>query len=40
VDTRETLLIRRERGIPRMTILHDGAVVLGAPALEDKTSAP
>ncbi|HET7620634.1 MAG TPA: hypothetical protein VFK39_01910, partial [Gemmatimonadaceae bacterium] len=28
VDTRETLLIRRDRGIPRMTILHDGTVIL------------
>ncbi len=40
VDTRQTLLIRRERGIPRMTILHDGTVIFGAPALEDTTSAP
>ncbi len=32
VDTRETLLIRRERGIPRMTILHDGTVIFDASA--------
>lgn len=31
VDTRETLLIRRARGIPRMTILHDGTIIFGAP---------
>jgi hypothetical protein len=32
VDTRETLLIRRGRGIPRMTILHDGTVTFDAAA--------
>jgi hypothetical protein len=32
VDTRETLLMRRGRGIPRMTILHDGTVIFGAAA--------
>lgn len=40
VDTRETLLIRRERGIPRMTILHDGTVIFEAPANAGSTSAP
>lgn len=32
VDTRASLLIRRERGIPRMTILHDGTVIFAVPA--------
>jgi hypothetical protein len=32
VDTRETLLIRRGRGIPRMTILQDGTIIFGAAA--------
>ena len=32
VDTRETLLIRRERGIPRMTIQHDGTIIFHAGA--------
>gem|GEM_PF-699004 len=40
VDTRETLLIRRERGIPRMTIMHDGTIVLGAPSTAASGRAP
>ena len=40
VDTRETLLIRRARGIPRMTILHDGTIVFGPPEGHLPGSAP
>jgi hypothetical protein len=39
VDTRETLLIRRERGIPRMIILHDGAVFFDAAASANNANA-
>jgi hypothetical protein len=35
VDTRERLIFRRARGIPRMTIMHDGTVIFGEP---DSTS--
>lgn len=40
VDTRETLLIRRQRGIPRMTIQHDGTGIFGAPATAGAKSTP
>jgi hypothetical protein len=39
VDTRETLLIRRVRGIPRMTILHDGTVIFDSPGGDAAGSA-
>jgi hypothetical protein len=35
VDTRERLIFRRARGIPRMTIMRDGTVIFGEP---DSTS--
>jgi hypothetical protein len=40
VDTRETLLIRRDRGIPRMTILHDGTVIFDWSYRDVHGSAP
>ncbi|HEU4585913.1 MAG TPA: ABC transporter substrate-binding protein [Gemmatimonadaceae bacterium] len=39
VDARETLLIRRERGIPRMTILHDATVIFDAAASANSGNA-
>ncbi len=40
VDTREFLIFRRSRGIPRMTIMYDGSVVLGAPDAAARRPSP
>jgi hypothetical protein len=40
VDTREHLIFRRARGIPRMTILHDGTVIFGDPDSASPGQAP
>jgi hypothetical protein len=40
VDTRETLLIRRQRGIPRMTISYDGTVVIDAAPIATERKEP